>query len=66
MTPRPASPRPLQAGVIVTSETGHQYRILEVNEHSVSLIRVNGQTVFAYQPATAAALFSVVPIPQPS
>ncbi len=53
--------RSLQAGAIVASATGRVYRVLEVNEHSVSLIRVNGQTVVAYRPAIAAALFSLVP-----
>ncbi|MEO0540986.1 MAG: hypothetical protein AAFZ80_08995 [Cyanobacteria bacterium P01_A01_bin.105] len=56
----------LQAGEIVTSETGHRYRVLEVNEHSVSLMRVNGQTIFAYRPALAATLFSPMKPPQTS
>ena len=53
----------LQPGEIVMSEAGHRYRILEVTEHSVSLIRVNGQTVFAYRPAIAASLFSAISAP---
>ncbi|MEO1592914.1 MAG: hypothetical protein AAFU71_16705 [Cyanobacteria bacterium J06632_22] len=56
----------LHAGAIVASTAGRVYRVLEVTEHSVSLIRVNGQTVFAYRPEIAAALFSAVSDPQPS
>ncbi|MEL6137927.1 MAG: hypothetical protein AAFR42_11020 [Cyanobacteria bacterium J06628_6] len=56
----------LQIGDIVASDAGQHYRVLEITEHSVSLIRVNGQTIFAYRPAIAATLFSPVNLAQPA
>jgi hypothetical protein len=51
----------IRAGeILISHEGGQYYRVLEVNEFSVSLMRVDGQTIFACQPAFAAAAFSIV------
>jgi hypothetical protein len=40
----------IRAGEILKSHEGHYYRVLEANQVSVSLMRVNGQTIFACRP----------------
>jgi hypothetical protein len=40
----------IRAGEILQSHEGHYYRVLEANQVSVSLMRVNGQTIFACRP----------------
>ena len=37
----------IKPGEILQSHEGHYYRVLETNQFSVSLQRVNGQTIFA-------------------
>ncbi|MGC1307456.1 MAG: hypothetical protein WA885_09520 [Phormidesmis sp.] len=40
----------IRAGEILLSHAGEYYRVLEVSDISVSLMRVNGQTIFACRP----------------
>ncbi|MEL7224137.1 MAG: hypothetical protein AAGL17_04545 [Cyanobacteria bacterium J06576_12] len=40
----------VKAGEILQSHEGHYYRVLETTQFSVSLQRVNGQTIFACRP----------------
>lgn len=37
----------IKAGEILIAENGQYYRVIEVEEDSVSLMRVGGQTVFS-------------------
>lgn len=47
----------VRAGEILVSQDGQYYRVTEVEENSVSLMRVGGQTVFACRPAYLAHAF---------
>ena len=49
----------ITAGEILQSHEGHYYRVLEANQYSVSLQRVNGQTIFACRPEYIALNFLV-------
>lgn len=49
----------IRAGEILISQDGRYYRVLEADEHSVSLIRVDGQTIFACRPSYVSAAFSL-------
>ncbi|MGB3296369.1 MAG: hypothetical protein WBB01_25565 [Phormidesmis sp.] len=49
----------IRAGEILRSHEGQYYRVLEANQVSVSLMRVNGQTIFACRPEYIALNFSV-------
>lgn len=40
----------IRAGEILIAENGQYYRVLEVEQDSVSLMRVGGQTVFSCRP----------------
>ncbi len=53
----------LRAGEIIKSHDGHYYRVLEASNVSVSLMRVNGQTIFACRPEYIDRNFSV-PTPE--
>lgn len=41
----------VKAGEILVSQDGRYYRVTEVEENSISLMRVGGQTVFSCRPA---------------
>lgn len=47
----------VKAGEILQSHEGHYYRVLETTQFSVSLQRVNGQTIFACRPEYIALSF---------
>lgn len=49
----------VRAGEILISHDGQYYRVLEADEYSVSLIRVDGQTIFACRPSYVSATFSL-------
>ena len=49
----------IRAGEILKSHEGHYYRVLEASSLSVSLMRVNGQTIFACRPEYVALNFSL-------
>ncbi|MGB3298948.1 MAG: hypothetical protein WBA76_11810 [Phormidesmis sp.] len=49
----------IRAGEILKSHAGQYYRVLETNEFSVSLMRVNGQTIFACRPEYIELNFSL-------
>ena len=55
----------IKAGEVLISETGRSYRVVECTPESVSLIRVNGYTLFcchrrfielSFRPASAVAV----------
>lgn len=54
----------IRAGEILRSHEGHYYPVLEADQVSVSLMRINGQTVFACRPEYIALNFSL-PAPNP-
>lgn len=60
---RCASAMDIRAGEILKSHQGHYYRVLESNQFSVSLMRVNGQTIFACRPEYIELNFSM-PTPE--
>ena len=47
----------IKAGEILKSHEGQYYRVLDVGQFSVSLMRVNGQTLFACRPEYVALNF---------
>ena len=47
----------IKAGEILKSHEGQYYRVLDVSQFSVSLMRVNGQTLFACRPEYVALNF---------
>ena len=49
----------VKAGEILQSHEGHYYRVLETTQCSVSLQRVNGQTIFACRPEYIALNFLI-------
>jgi hypothetical protein len=49
----------IRAGEILKSHEGQYYRVLEASPVSVSLMRVNGQTIFACRPEYVALNFSL-------
>lgn len=49
----------IRAGEILKSHEGHYYRVLEASQLSISLMRVNGQTIFACRPQYVALNFFV-------
>jgi hypothetical protein len=49
----------IRAGEILKSHEGHYYRILEASSISVSLMRVDGLTIFACRPEYVALNFSM-------
>ncbi|MEL6554053.1 MAG: hypothetical protein AAFQ63_11405 [Cyanobacteria bacterium J06621_11] len=49
----------IKAGEILQSHEGHYYRVLETTQFSVSLQRVNGQTIFACRPEYVALSFRI-------
>lgn len=53
----------IRAGEILKSHEGHYYRVLETNQAGVSLMRVNGQTIFACRPEYLALNFFVPTAP---
>ncbi len=53
----------LRAGEIIRSHEGQYYRVLEANQVSISLMRVNGQTIFACRPEHIALNYSL-PAPE--
>jgi hypothetical protein len=57
------NPMNIRAGEILKSHEGQYYRVLEANPVSISLMRVNGQTIFACRPEYIALNFSV-PTPE--
>ena len=48
----------IRAGEILVSHDGKYYRVLEVDEYSVSLKRVDGQTIFSCRPQYVAQAFT--------
>lgn len=40
----------VQKGTILISKEGHYYRVLECDRTAVSLMRINGYTIFACRP----------------
>ena len=49
----------IKAGEILKSHEGQYYRVLEADQYSVSLMRVDGQTIFACKPQYIALNFSI-------
>ncbi|MEO0769912.1 MAG: hypothetical protein AAFY72_10840 [Cyanobacteria bacterium J06649_4] len=49
----------IRAGEILRSHNGRFYRVLEANQLSVSLMPVDGQTIFACKPEYIALNFSM-------
>ena len=49
----------IRAGEILKSNEGAFYRVLEATEFSVSLMRVDGQTIFACRPEYVEMNFSI-------
>jgi hypothetical protein len=49
----------IRAGEILISQDGQYYRVLEVTDHCISLMRVSGQTIFACRPDYLANVFSL-------
>lgn len=49
----------VSAGEILKSHQGHYYRVLEASQVSISLMRVNGQTIFACKPEYLALNFFI-------
>ena len=49
----------VKSGEILQSHEGHYYRVLETTQCSVSLQRVNGQTIFACRPEYIALNFLI-------
>ncbi len=49
----------IKAGEILQSHEGEYYRVLEADQYSVSLMRVDGQTIFACKPQYIALNFSI-------
>ncbi|MEM8807278.1 MAG: hypothetical protein AAGF01_14740 [Cyanobacteria bacterium P01_G01_bin.38] len=49
----------IRAGEILVSQDGKYYRVLEANEYSVSLKRVDGHTIFACRPQYVASAFEL-------
>jgi len=49
----------IRAGEILMSPEGNYYRVLEASQVSVSLMRMNGQTIFACRPDYVQRNFSV-------
>ncbi|MEM6451221.1 MAG: hypothetical protein AAF703_12995 [Cyanobacteria bacterium P01_D01_bin.105] len=49
----------IRAGEILKSNEGGYYRVLEADNVSVSLMRVDGQTIFACKPEYIALNFSM-------
>lgn len=49
----------VRAGEILKSHEGKYYRVLEVRAGAISLIRVNGQTIFACRPEYVALNFYI-------
>ncbi|NJM98513.1 MAG: hypothetical protein HC800_16320 [Phormidesmis sp. RL_2_1] len=49
----------IRAGEILQSHEGQYYRVLEASAIMVSLMRVNGQTIFACRPEYIALNFSI-------
>lgn len=47
----------VRAGEILISQDGQYYRVTEVFENSISLMRVGGQTIFACRPTYLAQAF---------
>lgn len=47
----------VKAGEILVSRDGQYYRVTEVEENSISLMRVGGQTVFSCRPAYLSETF---------
>ncbi len=47
----------IRPGEILQSHEGYYYRVLETTQFSVSLQRVNGQTIFACRPEYIALSF---------
>ncbi len=47
----------IRAGEILQSHEGYYYRVLETTQFSVSLQRVDGQTIFACRPEYIALSF---------
>ena len=48
----------IRAGEILKSNEGRYYRVLEASNVSISLMRVDGQTIFACKPEYVALNFS--------
>lgn len=49
----------IRAGEIIKSHEGQYYRVLEASQLSISLMRVDGQTIFACKPEYIALNFSM-------
>ncbi len=49
----------VRAGEILKSHEGKYYRVLEASADVISLIRVNGQTIFACRPEYVALNFYI-------
>ena len=49
----------IRAGEILKSNEGAFYRVLEATQFSVSLMRVDGQTIFACRPEYVEMNFSI-------
>ncbi len=49
----------IRAGEILKSHEGKYYRVLEASSTIVSLMRVNGQTIFACRPEYVALNFYI-------
>jgi hypothetical protein len=51
----------IRAGEIVKSPTGAYYRVVELQEESVSLMRINGFTLFSCHPSYLRSAFEAIP-----
>ena len=49
----------IRAGEIIKSNDGAFYRVLEATQFSVSLMRVDGQTIFSCRPEYVEMNFSI-------
>ncbi|MEB3337351.1 MAG: hypothetical protein VKJ46_07820 [Leptolyngbyaceae bacterium] len=47
----------VKTGEVLISATGHQYRVVEAVEDSISLVRVNGYTLFSCKPVFVESAF---------
>ena len=53
------TPREIRAGEILQSNEGIYYRVLEATQFSISLMRVDGQTIFSCRPEYVEMNFSI-------
>ncbi|PSN17907.1 hypothetical protein C7271_15260 [filamentous cyanobacterium CCP5] len=55
----------IRVGEILIAESGQYYRVIEVDQDSISLMRVGGQTVFSCRPDHVQRAFRSSKTPRP-